>query len=222
MTLLLFLGFLPLFNAPLDWLSLGVTRALLRRIVAPGHRFWHSMLLGLVDLFLAVLFLVLVAFSTLGGIVLVNAFAHYAGAGPVVSLGDLWLQLSTGRPGDNLWIWLMLGSTLLPTFVHMLVAIMALAMLFSAEQANEVADSLAAELERSRREAGNGAPFSVDEYARRAAFLYLAPMKVIVALVWLFVVGSVSWPLIRWLPDGVKATLDWLNPWLARLSLLWS
>jgi hypothetical protein len=49
--LVLFLGLLTLLNAPFDWASLGLTRALLRRGLELGG--WWPFLLALVDAVLA-------------------------------------------------------------------------------------------------------------------------------------------------------------------------
>ncbi|MFZ0506776.1 MAG: hypothetical protein WBE85_11570 [Methylocella sp.] len=59
--LLFFLGLLTLLNAPFDWASLGLTRALLRR--GPELGGWYPYFLALVDAALATLIIALLALT---------------------------------------------------------------------------------------------------------------------------------------------------------------
>ena len=62
--LILFLSLLPLLNAPFDWASLGLTRALLRRGLELGG--WSPFVLALVDALLAAVVIALLALTMVG------------------------------------------------------------------------------------------------------------------------------------------------------------
>jgi hypothetical protein len=116
-------GLLTLVNAPFDWFAIGLTRALLRRGLAPGGRgpFFYAA----VDLVVAPPVIGLLAFVT---VFAVQAFDDVAvlRAGPgarILSLDDLFKGLET-RPADPefWWIWMMLFSTLIPSALNLCVA----------------------------------------------------------------------------------------------------
>ncbi len=135
--MILFLGILPLFNAPLDWLSLGFTRGLLQAIADKKHSKKGIIFMGFLDLIVAIVFLVLVTASSLLGILLVN---YVAGTG-VINLSDIFSQLKDLSKSS--WIWAMLISTLIPTLVHIYFAIYALlASFFTSKRLKEAADQL--------------------------------------------------------------------------------
>lgn len=193
-SILLFLGILPLFNAPLDWLSLGFTRGLLRSIAAPDHGWKRAVVYAFLDLLLAVVFLVLVALSSLLGLMLVNWIAVAAGGKEVIALTTLWKQLNTGGWKENLWIWLLLGSTLIPTAIHFLVALFALITIFPSRRANVVARQLQKSREvyeelARKGEADEGVlqaqgGIQVNEDARRFAWGYIITRKLMVYSLW--------------------------------------
>lgn len=119
--LMVFFGLLPLANAPLDWASLGLTRWLLRVGRATGSLVWEAAM-SVVDLGFALLIMVVLAAVTAAAVSLANE----VGPGPVLPLGPLFEGLREA-PGDfrNLWIYLMLFSTLLPTAVHVVAGLAA-------------------------------------------------------------------------------------------------
>ena len=121
MTLLLvFLALLPLANAPLDWLSLGLTRGLLRYGMARGGG-WRIALISLVDSAAAVALMFPLAAVTAAVVAAANWLAMLGGGAPVVPLGPLF-DLLEKTPGDPAlyWLYLMLFSTLLPSLIHIL------------------------------------------------------------------------------------------------------
>ncbi len=135
--MILFLGILPLFNAPLDWLSLGFTRGLLQAIADKKHSTKGIIFMLVLDLIVAIVFLVLVTASSLLGILLVN---YIAGTG-VVNLSDIFSQLKDLSKSS--WIWAMLISTLIPTLVHIYFVIYALLVsFFTSERLKEAAKQL--------------------------------------------------------------------------------
>src|SRR5258706_7133557 len=71
--LLLFLGLLTLINAPFDWVSLGMTRALLRRGLELGG--WWPYLLALADGLFAAAIVAPLSIAMATG---VQAFDHFA------------------------------------------------------------------------------------------------------------------------------------------------
>lgn len=118
--LALFLGLLTLINAPFDWLSLGVTRGLLRRGVELGGLWPYA--LGFVDLALALVLVAgLAATMTIG----VQAFEYLAalqGAVPILPLAPLFagIEKNPGAP-EYWWIYATLFSTLIPSVFNLVM-----------------------------------------------------------------------------------------------------
>ncbi|OED42094.1 hypothetical protein AB833_08005 [Chromatiales bacterium (ex Bugula neritina AB1)] len=206
-TLLLFLGILPVFNAPLDWLSFGITRGLLRSIVGGGHGAGWSLFWALADVVLALLLLVLVAATTWGGVYLMNQVALWAGGAVVVDLDNLLRQLRAGNWRENLWIWLMLGSTLIPTAIHFLIASMAGFLALNRATVKTVIAKMQMALDKKNMQGGDAereAAVVVDSDAQRQAFFYLYIAPVLVGAVWLLLVLGVALVFMFWLPDLVQ------------------
>ena len=118
--LLLFFGLLTILNAPFDWLSLGLTRGLLRRgLELQGPYPW---LLALLDAALASLLIVVLAATMVLGVQTFDALAVRGGGKPVLPLQPLFAGLAS-RPTDPEFWWLhaLLLSTLLPSVVNLAV-----------------------------------------------------------------------------------------------------
>jgi len=122
--LILFDLLLPLVNAPFDWFALGLTRALLRRGLAPGGigPFFYALVDAVISPFL-ILVLALVC------VVLVQAFddlaAFRAGsdAARIFPL-NIFFQDIAAKPGakEFYWVWFVLFSTMIPSVVNLIVA----------------------------------------------------------------------------------------------------
>ncbi|MFZ1963186.1 MAG: hypothetical protein WAU78_06930 [Roseiarcus sp.] len=115
-------GLLTLVNAPFDWIAVGLTRALLRRGLAPGGR--GPYFYALIDVIVAVPLIVLLALVT---VVAVQTFDDIAvlRAGTdalILPLGPLFEGLEN-RPGDTefWWVWFMLFSTLIPSLINLVI-----------------------------------------------------------------------------------------------------
>lgn len=120
--LLVVFGVLTLVNAPFDWVAIGLTRALLRRGLAPGGR--GPYFYALIDAIVAMPLIMLLAFVT---IVAVQTFDDIAvlRAGPqarILPLGPLFEGLEN-KPDDPKfwWVWLMLFSTLIPSLFNLVI-----------------------------------------------------------------------------------------------------
>lgn len=116
--LLLFLGVLTLVNAPFDWLTIGLTRALLRRGLEL-RRWWPLALAGL-DLVLAAVIIVLLAIAML---LAVQAF-EYVGGTPILGvkkvLNDLADPEMRTHP-EYWWLYATLFSTLIPSIINVAI-----------------------------------------------------------------------------------------------------
>ena len=211
LTILLFLGVFPLLNAPLDWLSFGITRGLLRSIAGGGHGTVLTFLWAVADVLLALFFLLLVALVTWSGIYLMNQVAHWASGAVVVDLHQLLHQLRCDGWRANLWIWLMLGSTLLPTAIHFLIASLAGFLALGKATAKTAADKMQIALDEVNKHPDNPearAAVIVDSDARMQAFLYLYVAPALVVVIWLLLVGLVSFGVFKYLPDLVQGFLE--------------
>jgi len=191
----LILVFIPLFNAPLDWLSLGVTRGLIRNIASGRHNSLSAFGWALIDIALALLFLIAVGVSSFFAWWLVNMISPDS----VSSLEEL-REIVAGGHDMSIGIWLMLASTLLPTFLHFLVALLAFVSLpFSRDRASETADALQeARDEMLRRdEINHNRPAQVDAYARRWAMMFFGISWPVVFVLWLLLVSFLSYVIYK-------------------------
>jgi hypothetical protein len=114
-TLIVFLGLLPLLNAMFDFLSIGLTRWLLRRgAVSLG---FGALGWALGDLFSAL------GFFALLGLTLVTMVHWLNGldAAPLLDLGALFADIRAD-PGAYWWLYVSIFSTLLPTLLHFVLA----------------------------------------------------------------------------------------------------
>jgi len=118
--LTVFLAALPFLNALFDTISYGVTLALLRWSVRSRSGI-VALLAGILDLLFA---LVIFAALTAAFVALISSMNTLS--------GGVWLDLDgllrglRDSPQDHLWVFLMIGSTLLPTLLHLLAALLAI------------------------------------------------------------------------------------------------
>jgi hypothetical protein len=117
--LILFWLLLPLVNAPIDWLSLGVTRGLLQAVRIGRHSSRMALGFALADLVLALAFLFLITAVLVG----VTALGNSVSGKTLVDIGGI-LQDVRCEPSkvDHWWIYFMLLSTLVPTLIHFALA----------------------------------------------------------------------------------------------------
>jgi hypothetical protein len=120
--LLLFLGLLTLVNAPFDWLSLGLTRALMRRGLERER--WWPYFYAIVDALLAS---VIIGFLAVAMVVTVQSFDDLAarGGGPRLfpPMREFLnaIKAEPGRP-EYWWVYAMLFSTMLPSLINLFMA----------------------------------------------------------------------------------------------------
>ncbi|RTL68331.1 MAG: hypothetical protein EKK41_15760 [Hyphomicrobiales bacterium] len=118
--LVLFLSLLTLLNAPFDWASLGLTRALLRRgLELQG---WWPLLLAVVDALLAGVVIALLALAMVLGVQIFNALAVHGGGNALLPLRSL-LDGIAAKPGEPeyWWVYALLISTLIPSLLNLII-----------------------------------------------------------------------------------------------------
>ncbi|WP_347830137.1 hypothetical protein [uncultured Planktomarina sp.] len=127
------LALLPLVNAVFDFASVGLTRYLLRLGLEQKRAAWPAVLDGLggIAIFFA-LGCTLIAFVT---------FVVPADGVPLVDLKQLFADMRRA-PGDYIWLMVTLFSTLIPTLLHLSVAVLTLGLQYPAGVRNFVADLL--------------------------------------------------------------------------------
>jgi len=118
--LLLFLGLLTLLNAPFDWVSLGLTRALLRRGLELGGRWPYG--LALVDAGLAAVIIAALALTMVVGVQAFAALAVSGGGTAVLPLDALFSGIAEHPTAPEYW-WLsaLLLSTMIPSLVNLVI-----------------------------------------------------------------------------------------------------
>jgi len=118
--LLLFLGLLTLLNAPFDWFSVGLTRALLRRGLELGG--WWPYLLALVDAALAAVIIAALALTMLIGVQAFDALAVSGGGTPILPLEPLLGGIATNPSAPEYWwIYALLLSTMIPSLANLII-----------------------------------------------------------------------------------------------------
>ncbi|MDB4199953.1 hypothetical protein N9792_02355 [Planktomarina temperata] len=130
---MLTMGVLPLVNAVFDFASVGLTRYLLRLGLEQKRAAWPAVLDGLggIAIFFA-LGCTLIAFVT---------FVVPADGVPLVDLTRLFADMRRA-PGDYIWLMVTLFSTLIPTLLHLSVAVLTLGLQYPARVRNFVAGLL--------------------------------------------------------------------------------
>ncbi len=125
--ILLFLGLLTLLNAPFDWASLGLTRALLRRGLELGG--WWPTFLAIVDACLAGVIIALLALTMVIGVQAFDELAVHGGGAKaaVLPLGPLFdgIAKNPGAP-EYWWACALLLSTMIPSLINLTIGGMAL------------------------------------------------------------------------------------------------
>ncbi|MGV6815891.1 MAG: hypothetical protein ACWA44_01315 [Thiotrichales bacterium] len=215
--LILFLALLPLFNSPLDWLSFGFTRGLLAAIANGRHGLTWSLSAALIDVVVAIALLICVAASTAAGLWLFNVTVESAGAEPIIDFESLWVQLRLGTWQENLWIWMLFGSTLIPTAVHFLVALFALALLFSRADALAAANVIKKKIEEFKRRDMAGSIqdpslVTIPINIKYRAFLHLYLGPILIFGFWIWIVVWAGYMLFTHLPTLINSALDWIGP----------
>lgn len=115
----LFLFLLPLVNAPLDWLSLGVTRGLLQSVRTGHHGGKLAVAWGLLDLLVALVFLFIIS----AVMVLMISFMGVVAGESLMDLPALFAALRNNpKDASHWWVYFMLLSTLVPTLFHFVLA----------------------------------------------------------------------------------------------------
>ena len=123
--LLLFLGLLTLLNAPFDWASLGLTRALLRRGLELGG--WWPYLLALVDAALAGVIIACLALTMVIGVQAFDELAVHGGGAPTLPLDTLFDGIAENPAAPEYWwAYVLLLSSMIPSLINLAISGMAL------------------------------------------------------------------------------------------------
>jgi hypothetical protein len=120
--LLVFLALPSLFNAPFDWASLGLTRALLRRGLELGG--WWPYLLALVDALAAAFIITLLAITMVIGMQTFNHLAERSDdwAAHTLPLEKLFdgIAAQSSSP-EYWWVYALLLSTMIPSLLNLMI-----------------------------------------------------------------------------------------------------
>jgi hypothetical protein len=121
---LLFFGVLTSVNAPFDWLSLGLTRLLLRRGIEQGGPWPYAY--ALIDALLASVLITLLALAMVSATDLFNSLAQLGGHGEARVLPPMQVYLaalqSTPQAHEYWWVFATLFSTMIPSVINLFIA----------------------------------------------------------------------------------------------------
>ncbi len=126
--ILLFLGLLTLLNAPFDWASLGLTRALLRRGLELKMEWWPY-IYAVIDACLATVVIALLALTMVLGVQAFDELAVHGGGtkAAVLPLDQLFDGISKHpEEPEYWWVYALLLSTMIPSLVNLAIGGMAL------------------------------------------------------------------------------------------------
>jgi hypothetical protein len=118
----LVVGLLTLFNAPFDWASLGLTRALLRRGLELGG--WWPYLLALADALAAAVIIALLAITTVIGVQMFDHLAEHSGGVDALVLPlDKLFDGIAAQPSapEYWWVFALLLSTMIPSLLNLMI-----------------------------------------------------------------------------------------------------
>ena len=198
-----FLAILPLANALLDWVSLGITRGLLHAIHRGHHAGWQALGWAVADIGLALFFLFMIASLTTLLLAGIDAATVLSSGHQLLDLESLFNGLRKPWSRDYGWIHFMMLSTLIPTLVHFFIAgFSGVLVLLPNWLRNWILLNF-----RTRNE------------PRRVAFLYVsfAPLLALAApalLLWLlYVLVSANHGMVGgWLLDWVRGIAELVDP----------
>ncbi len=118
--LLLFLGLLTLINAPFNWASLGLTRALLRRGLELGG--WWPLILALADAAFATLIVALLSLAMVIGVQAFDELAELHGGAPVLPLKPLFDGMAKHPAAPEYWwAYALLLATMVPSLINLMI-----------------------------------------------------------------------------------------------------
>jgi hypothetical protein len=120
--LLLFFGPVTVINALFDWLSLGLTRALMRRGLERGK--WWPNLYAFIAVLLALAVIAFLAVVMVAAVQLFDDLAVFGGGKPVFPPMLEFLDAIKADPGnpEYWWVYATLFSTMLPSLIILFVA----------------------------------------------------------------------------------------------------
>jgi hypothetical protein len=119
-TFLLFFGVLPLLNAPFDFLSLGVTRGLLRRGLEVGG--FSLLRYALIDVILALVIIVVLSVVLVIAIQLFGNLELRGGQVRTIDLQRLFDSLEKHwLAGENWWVYALLLTTQAPSLFNLTI-----------------------------------------------------------------------------------------------------
>jgi hypothetical protein len=117
---LLFLGLLTLLNAPFDWFSLGLTRALLRRGLELGG--WWPYALAIADAALAAVIIAVLAMCMVFGVQSFDGLAVHGGGVPVLPLDPIFIGIAAHPTAPEYWwLYALLLSTMIPSLINLVI-----------------------------------------------------------------------------------------------------
>ncbi len=123
--ILIILGLIPLVNIPFDWLSIGATRALLRRGCEPGAP--APLWLALIDVVIGLVLMALLAAALIIALQAVDWMAETAGRSPLIDIPQRLKRIHDAPlDPENWWIYLTLFSTMIPSMLNAIVGMCSL------------------------------------------------------------------------------------------------
>jgi hypothetical protein len=116
--LLLFGALLTVLNAPFDWLSVGLTRGLLRRGLEKGG--WAPLLFSLIDAGLATFLIAALVPVMVVGVQFFDRIAEHGGGHAILQLKDFFDGIEADPcAAEYWWVYALLLSTMIPSLLNL-------------------------------------------------------------------------------------------------------
>jgi hypothetical protein len=114
-----------LLNAPFDWTSLGLTRFFLRRTTNNQGR--GALMNAALDAGISIVLLFLLSATVTAALSFINLVSEMYGMGRPIAIADILIALRRDTINWHMaWVYVMVGSTLLPSIAHLSLASTAL------------------------------------------------------------------------------------------------
>lgn len=216
----LLLYVLPLINAPIDWISLAVTRGLLVGLKDGNYSVPKCMVIAFLDIALAFIFLSFVLVSLLTSVYFLASFYEIGSGSEIGNLNhivgfmdieNILCQLR-GPWTSSMWLWLMFATTLIPTSIHLFVSLLSIITVITIKNSEQLESILNEFSNRARAYNKDGNHYNYNDHKPSDSILevivkmHATPLVFIT--IWLAMSIGMGIIIFRYAPSVAAMTID--------------